>query len=387
MLQQITPRITSVGVDNPNADLFEEQFVLNHGMSYNSYAILADKIAVMDSVEAGHGEIWMENVLEATSGRQPDYLVVHHMEPDHSACILEAMKRWPGMTLVGSQQAIGMLTAFFPGSDFSDRTKAVREGDTLDLGGAVLRFYAAPMVHWPEVMVSVEQESRVLFSADAFGKFGSLQYADEWINEARRYYFNIVGKYGHQVSRLLAKLSKAEISTIAPLHGPVLTGDLRPYLNLYTAWSSYLPEARGVMIAYASIYGGTEKAALRLAEMLRMADAGEVTVMNLCRCDQSEALAQAFRLSSLVVAAPTYDAGLYPAMYDFLHHLAIKNFCHRRAAIIENGSWAPAAGKVMASMLEQMSDIEILEPRVTIKSRLNADSLAQLSSLAEALMR
>lgn len=379
----ITSSIRYVGVDDMTTDLFEEQYPLPHGMSYNSYVILDEKIAVLDSVEAGQGSLWLQQIEAATGGKAPDYLVVHHMEPDHSACITAILSRYPALKLVASTQAIGMLPQFFPHFDFSGRTIAVKEGDTLPLGSHTLRFYAAPMVHWPEVLVSYEISEHVLFSADAFGKFGALQYPDEWDNEARRYYINIVGKYGAQVTRLLDKLSVPPISIITPLHGPVLKNDLKHHLDLYRTWSSYQPETRGTLVAYASIYGGTADAATQLAETLRLADAGEVVLMNLCRADQSEAVAQAFRLSSMVIASPTYDAGLYPAMYDFLHHLAIKNYRNRRVGIIENGSWAPIAAKIMRSMIEPLPGIEIIEPVVTIRSRLNDASTALLQLLAQ----
>ena len=385
MLQQITPRIISVGVDDPNADLFEEQFVLNHGMSYNSYAILADRIAVMDSVEAGHGEMWMENILTATSGRQPDYLVVHHMEPDHSACILAAMERWPGMTLVGSQQAIGMLGGFFPGADFCGRTKAVREGDTLDLGGAVLRFYAAPMVHWPEVMVSVEQESRVLFSADAFGKFGSLQYADEWVNEARRYYFNIVGKYGSQVQALLKKAASLEIQMLCPLHGPILRENIGWFLDKYMHWSSYTPEESAVMIAYGSVYGNTEAAAFLLASRLAERGVRNVLLYDVSVTHPSLLVAEAFRCSHLIFASATYNAGIFPCMETLLLELKAHSLKNRTVGLLDNGTWAATAGNQMRTVLESMQNMTILEPVIHIKSALTEAQLPELDALADAV--
>lgn len=381
----LTPSIIYTGVDDQSEHMFEQQYPLPHGMSYNSYVILDDHIAIMDSVEEGRGDQWIRQIEEATDGRKPAYLVVHHMEPDHSASILKALDRWPGLTIVASAQAIGMLDRFFPGHDFAGCTRAVKEGDTLSLGSHTLTFYAAPMVHWPEVMVSVESSEKVLFSADAFGKFGALQYDDEWTNEARRYYTNIVGKYGPQVSRLLDKLEAPDIDMIAPLHGPVLKDNLSEYVALYRKWSSYTPETRGVLVAYASIYGGTAKAAMRIAEMLRGADAGEVTVMDLCACDQSEAVAQAFRLSGMVVASPTYDAGIYPAMHDFLYHLSIKGLRNRRAGIVENGSWAPVAGKLMRDMLAKMPGMEIVEPMVTVRSRLSEADMDPLRALAAAM--
>lgn len=382
MNQFVTPAIRFTGIDVPSADLFEQQYRLPHGMSYNSYVIIDSKIAVMDSVEAGSGMRWIRSVEEATGGRQPDYLVVHHMEPDHSSCVAMAMVRWPGLMLVASAKAISMLPQFFPGRDFADRAIAVKEGDVLDLGTHHLTFYAAPMVHWPEVMVSYESSERVLFSADAFGKFGSLQYADEWINEARRYYMNIVAKYGNQVQSLLRKLTAPPIDVIAPLHGPVLRGHLGYYVKLYDTWSRYQSECRGVLVAYASIYGGTEEAAVHIADVLRSKGVGDVTVMNLCLCDMSEAVAQAFRHSAMVVAAPTYDAGIFPAMHDFLYHLVIKGYRNRIVGVVENGSWAPVAGRLMRKMLETLPGITFAGDTVTIRSRMTADDETALAGLA-----
>ena len=335
MFDKVSDSIPYVGVDDMSAGLFEAQYPIPHGMSYNSYIILDREIAIMDSVEMGQGEIWLQQIEHHLDGRTPNYLIIHHMEPDHSACIDMAMNRWPQLRIVASQKAVGMLTQFFPECDYSSRAVAVKDGDTLSLGDHLLTFYSAPMVHWPEVIVSYEHSERILFSADAFGKFGALQYPDAWENEARRYYINIVGKYGPQVQAIMRKLDGVTVDTIAPLHGPVLRGDLTPYLNLYGKWSRYEPECRGVLVAYASIYGGTAAAALKIAEMLRARGAGEVVVTDLCRDDQSEAVAQAFRLSSMIVAAPTYDAGIYPAMHDFLYHLSIKNYRNRHVGIIE----------------------------------------------------
>ena len=382
MERQISPSIYYVGVDNPDQPKFENQYPLYHGMSYNSYVIRDRLTAVLDSVEAGQGEEWIRNVEEVAGSVQPDFLVVHHMEPDHSANIAAAIDRWPDIRVVCSAKAAQMLGQFFPERDFSDRVRIVKEGDTLELGAHTLQFYAAPMVHWPEVMVSYETSEHILFSADAFGKFGALQYEDDWTEEARRYYINIVGKYGNQVQSLLKKLDAPHILAIAPLHGPVLRAPLSRYLKLYDLWSTYRPETRGVLVAYASIYGGTEQAALRLAEMLRGEDCGEVVVADLSDCDQSEAIAQAFRLSSMVVAAPTYDAGLYPAMHDFLYHLTIKNYRNRRVGIIENGSWAPVAGRQMKAMLEPLPGVEIVEPIVTVRSRPNEATNEALAALA-----
>lgn len=385
MNQQVTPTITYIGIDMPGESLFERQYPLPKGMSYNSYLIADDKIAIMDSVETGGATQWIRQIEAAAGNRCPDYLVVHHMEPDHSACIMAAMDKWPTLTLVASQKAIAMLPQFFPGNDMTGRTLVVRQGDTLPLGHHMLHFFAAPMIHWPEVMVSYEEHDHILFSADAFGKFGALQFDDNWIDEARRYYINIVGKYGNQVQSLLTKLAEPPISIIAPLHGPVLRSDLSPYLKLYDKWSRYEPECRGVLVAYASIYGGTEAAALRLAEILREENAGAVAVMDLTACDQSEAIAQAFRFSAMVAAAPTYDASLYPAMHDFLHHLALKNYRNRRVGLIENGSWAPVAARQMRAMLEPLPAVTIVDPVVTIRSRPDENTPAALRALAKAI--
>lgn len=384
MNRNVATSIFSVGIDDPSISLFEQQYMLSRGMSYNSYTIVDDRITVMDSVEAGHADQWIRQIEAVAGGRDVDYLVVQHMEPDHSASILSATDRWPGMKIVISAKGAAMLGQFFPGADLSDRIQTVKEGDILTLGTHTLRFYAAPMVHWPEVIVSYEEHEHVLFSADAFGKFGAVQYADDWVSEARRYYINIVGKYGNQVQSLLKKLTELSISIIAPLHGSVLRGNLAPYLQLYDTWSRYEPECRGVLVAYASIYGGTAEAACRLAEMLRERDCGDVVVMDLSLTDQAEAVAQAFRLSAMVVAAPTYDASLYPAMYDFLHHLAIKNYRNRRVGLIENGSWAPVAARQMRDML-QLPGVEIVEPTVTIRSRATAETMAELGKLADAM--
>lgn len=382
---QVTAGVRSVGVDAPDEQFFENQYPLPHGMSYNSYVVVGARIAVMDSVEAGRGAQWLRQIEEAVEERVPDYLVVQHVEPDHSACILEAITRWPGLQIVATAKAVAMLSQFFPGSGIASRCRVVKEGDTLDLGGRILRFFSAPMVHWPEVMMTYDETGRVLFSADAFGKFGALQHPDNWVDEARRYYMNIVNKYGAQVQSVLKKIAPLPVEIIAPLHGPVLKGDLRPYLSLYDTWSNYRPETRGVLVAYASIYGGTADVALRLAEKLRELNAGCVVVADLCHCDHSEALAQAFRLTTTVLAAPTYDAGIFPAMHDFIYHLTIKNFRNRRVALIENGSWAPAAGRLMAGMLEPLPGIEYIGPVVTIKSVADAAVIAETERLARAI--
>lgn len=385
MNQNVTPSIFSVGIDDPNAQLFEQQYKLTRGMSYNSYAIIDRQIAVVDSVEAGHADQWLRQINEATDDRAVDYLIVQHMEPDHSACIMEAVDRWPDLKIVTTAKSAAMLAQFFPQADLSGRIQTVKEGENLQLGEHTLRFIMAPMVHWPEVMVTYDETDKVLFSADAFGKFGAVQYTDDWVSEARRYYINIVGKYGAQVQALMRKLQEPAIRIIAPLHGPVLRENLAFYVDLYHRWSRYEPECKGILVAYSSIYGGTAEAANRLAEMLRRRNCGEIVTMDLSLTDQAEAVAQAFRLSGMVVAAPTYDASLYPPMHDFLHHLRLKNYRNRRVGMIENGSWAPIAAKLMREMLQPLQGVEIVEPVVTVRSRLNAANIDQLETLADAM--
>lgn len=386
MAKKIADDIVFVGIDDASVRRFESQYPTPLGMSYNSYVIADEKIAVMDSVESHGGEQWLTDIVSATEGREPDYLVVHHMEPDHSANIALALHHFPDMTIVASAAALRMLPRFFPDVDFSGRTMAVKEGDVVNLGHHNLTFYAAPMVHWPEVMVSYDAYSRTLFSADAFGKFGSLQYADDWTPEARRYYVNIVGKYGAQVQSLLKKLKDLDIARIAPLHGPVLGTDLERYLNLYDAWSSYRPETEGVLVAYASIYGGTAEAALMLADSLRRGGINQVAAIDLTVTDVSEAVAQAFRLSHLVLACPTYDAGLFPPMEEFITHLASKNFSNRPVAYIENGSWAPMAASIMQKRMEEMKGIIRIEPKVTIPSRVDAATKTAIDELSKAII-
>ena len=385
MATKISDSITYVGIDDLSTRLFEAQYPTPKGMSYNSYVILDDRIAVMDSVEAGGGEAWIADILAATERREPDFLVVHHMEPDHSACILQALERFPNLTLVASAPALKMVPQFFPEINIDGRTLTVKEGSELDLGHHKLTFYTAPMVHWPEVLVSYESTSRTLFSADAFGKFGAIQAGGEWTDEARRYYINIVGRYGAQVQSLLKKLMPVTVDRIAPLHGPVLDAPLDKYLGLYDAWSSYRPETRGVLVAYASIYGGTAEAALELADKLRSEGVEEIVTIDLTTGSLSEAVAQAFRMSHIVLASATYDAGLFPAMHDFIHHLNLKNFRNRTVGYIENGSWAPVAAKRMSALMATMPDIVDLSPVVTVRSRLDAASRAKLHELDNAV--
>ena len=394
MTLTISPAIRYIGVDDNDLDLFESQYLVPEGMSYNSYVILDDRIAVLDTSDARTADAWMRNLEEALQGRQPDYLVVHHMEPDHSACAAALLEKYPKLTLVASSIALKMLPQFFPGVQLEGRIRTVNEGDTLPLGAHTLRFFAAAMVHWPEVMMSFEETEKVLFSADAFGKFGALEQTGgfwctpdyDWACEARRYYFNIVGKYGAQVQRVLAKLVPLGVQTICPLHGPMLRDTLAEVFQLYQTWSSYGVETPGVFVAYASIHGGTAEAAEKFAEMLREKGCPKVATSDLTRDDLAEAIEDAFRYGTLVVAASSYDAGLFPPMYDFLWHLQIKGWQKRRAAVIENGSWAPTAGRVMTEMLSAMKDVQIVGEKVTIRSRMQPSDLPALEALADAVL-
>ncbi len=378
--------IKYIGVDDLDLDLFESQYIIPNGISYNSYLILDEKVAVMDTVDSRKFRTWRSNLHSELEGRTPDYLIVHHMEPDHVGDIVALMDDYPEMMIVASARAVQMMPQFFEGVDFTPRTIAVKEGDTLSLGAHTLHFMMAPMVHWPEVMVSYDELSKVVFSADAFGKFGALAHDEEWACEARRYYFNICGKYGVPVQALLKKLAALDVEVICPLHGPILTENLDYYIGLYDTWSKYEPETEGVFIAFASIHGGTAAAAEKLAEILRAKGAPKVSVADLSRDDMAEAVEDAFRMSKLVVAASSYDSGVFPPMYDFLHHLQIKSFQKRRVAIVENGSWAPSAGRVMRAMLGEMKDLEIVEPMVTIRSRMKSTDLPAMEALADALL-
>lgn len=380
----ITESIKYIGVDDTDLDLFESQYIIPNGVSYNSYIILDEKIAIMDSVDNRKSDEWLAKVETTLAGRTPDYLVVQHMEPDHAGSIAHIAEIYPSMQIVASARAIQMMPQFFHELEFAQRTIAVKEGDTLSLGTHTLQFFMAPMVHWPEVMVTYEQSEKILFSADGFGKFGALSHDEEWACEARRYYFNICGKYGAQVQALLKKAATLDIKQICPLHGPVLNENLGYYISLYDTWSSYRPEAEGVFIAYASIHGGTAKAAHTFADMLRQRGV-KVSIADLSRDDMAEAIEDAFKYDRLVVAASSYDADVFPPMYDFLHHLKLKAYQKRKVGIIENGSWAPCACRVMRSMLEQMKDIEIIEPMVTIRSRLKPEDMPAMEALAEAM--
>ncbi len=381
----ITDTIKYVGTDDREIDLFESQYIVPNGVSYNSYVILDEKIAVMDGVDERAEEVWFQNLEKVLDGKMPDYLVVSHMEPDHAGNIQKFMEKYPQTQLVVNAKALSMLPQFFT-LDMSARSVVVKEGDELSLGNHVLTFVMAPMVHWPEVMVSYEKTEKILFSADAFGKFGALDAEEDWACEARRYYFNIVGKYGMQVQALLKKASALDIRVICPLHGPILSENLDFYLGKYQTWSSYEPEDKGILIAYASIHGNTGKAAEKLAELLRAKGAEKVVVSDLAREDMAEVIEDAFRYDRMVLAAATYDAGVFPCMDSFLARLKSKNFQKRTVGLIENGSWAPMAGKVMKDSLSQMKEITVLEPVVTIKSTLNEASAEQLELLADALV-
>ena len=380
--------IKYIGVDDLDIDLFESQYVVPEGMSYNSYLIEDEKIAIMDTADRRKAEEWKANLTAALAGRKPSYLISHHMEPDHASLIAEALEAYPEMQLVCSAQALKMLPNFFDGFPFEGRVLTVKEGDTLSLGSHTLHFIAAPMVHWPEVMMSYDDKEKVLFAADGFGKFGALvNETDDWACEARRYYFNICGKYGVQVQNVLKKASALDIQTICPLHGPVLKGEaLKEAVRLYDVWSRYEPESEGVLVAYASIHGGTAKAAERLGELLKEKGAKKVVVSDLSRDDMAEVIEDAFRYPNIVVCAASYDGGVFPVMHDFLYHLQIKNYQKRRFGIVENGSWAPSAGRVMREMIEAMKDCEIAEPMVTIRSRMKPADEELLEKLAEAIM-
>lgn len=388
MEMNISPDIRYIGVDDLDIDLFENQYIVPEGMSYNSWLIADSQVAILDTADARLAEEWKRHLTQALADRQPDYLVVHHMEPDHASLVAWAMEQYPAMQIVCSTQAAKMLPQFFEGIKADGRVRIVKEGDTLCLGQHTLRFIGAPMVHWPEVLMSYEEKSGTLFSADAFGKFGALQNEnDDWACEARRYYFNICGKYGTQVKNVLKKATSPCPQAICPLHGPVLRGAaLQQAVSLYETWSSYEPESEGVLVAYASIHGGTKKAAERLADMLREKGAKKVVLADLTRSDMAEVIEDAFRYPALVVAASSYDAGVFPVMHDFLYHLQIKNYQKRRLGIVENGSWAPTAGRVMRAMIEQLKDCEIVEPMVTIRSRMKEADLPQLELLAQAML-
>ena len=383
---KVTDDIKYIGVNDHEVDLFEGQFEVPLGMAYNSYVIKDEKIAVMDTVDQNFGDEWLQNLKSEIGDAKVDFLVVHHMEPDHSANIAKFAAAYPEATIVSSLPAFAMMKNFF-GTDFADRRVIVKEGDTLALGRHTLAFVGAPLVHWPEVIFSFEQSEKVLFSADAFGKFGVYDAdPDDWACEARRYYFNIVGKYGAQVQAVLKKVAPLGVQTICPLHGPVLAENLEYYLGKYNTWSSYVPEDKGVLIAFTSIYGHTAKAAEVLAKELETAGVEKVVVSDLARSDMAEVLEDAFRYDRMVVMAPTYDAGVFPVMEEFLNHLKSKNYSNRKVGVVENGSWAPMAAKKMIEALSAMKKITLCETTVSIKSALNADSTAALKQLAKELV-
>lgn len=381
----ISDAIKYIGVDDKDIDLFESQYIVPNGISYNSYVILDEKICVLDTVDKRKTDEWFANLENVLDGKAPDYLVINHLEPDHASNIKALADKYPDMKLVGNAKTFNMLPQFFD-IDLTDRTVTVKEGDTLNLGEHTLSFYMAPMVHWPEVMVTYESKEKVLFSADGFGKFGALDTDEDWACEARRYYFNICGKYGVQVQALLKKAAKLDIEKICPLHGPVLTENLGYYINLYDIWSKYEPEVDGIFIAYCSIHGNTEKAALKLYDVLKEKTDKKIAVSDLSRSDMAENVEDAFKYSTLVVAAPSYDGGVFPVMNDFLHHLKIKGYKNRKVAMIENGSWAPCAIKSMQPYFDEMKGIEISDAKVTIRSTMTAENEVQLAALADSII-
>ena len=393
MVRKLNNHVQYIGSDDVSIDLFESQYIVPEGMSYNSYLITDAKTAILDTSDVRKADEWKHSLQEALSGRKPDYLVVHHMEPDHSALIKWVLDTYPGVELVAGAQALRMLPQFFPAIQLEGRTMAVKEGDVLELGEHSLRFIAAPMVHWPEVMMSFDAADGALYSADGFGKFGALgkcgfygREDDDWACEARRYYFNIVGKYGPQVQAVLAKAATLPVKTIRPLHGPILEDDLGEYIRLYDLWSRYEPETDGILIAVASIHGGTMEAAQHLAHLLGEKGAPKVVLTDLSRSDFAENVEDAFRYPKVILAAASYDAGLFTPMYEFLHRLQIKGWQRRKVGIIENGSWAPSAGRVMKEMLAQMKNIQIVEPQVTIRSRMKREDLPAIHALADAIL-
>ncbi|MGN1087031.1 MAG: FprA family A-type flavoprotein [Porcipelethomonas sp.] len=383
---KISDAVLYIGVDDREIDLFESQYDVPNGVSYNSYIIIDEKIAVMDTADMRVSEKWFANLEKALAGKTPDYLVISHLEPDHAGNIKLAAEKYPEMKLVLNAKSAAMLPQFFD-IDVADRSVIVKEGDELSLGNHTLHFFMAPMVHWPEVMVEYEKTEKILFSADGFGKFGALDTDEDWACEARRYYFNIVGKYGAQVQALLKKASALDIKTICPLHGPILSENLEYYIGKYATWSSYEPEDEGVLVAYASIHGNTAAAAKKMKEILESKGAKKVAITDLARDDMAEAVEDAFRYNALVLAASSYDAGVFPCMEEFLHHLKAKNYQKRTVGIIENGSWAPSAAKTMKGILEGMKNITLTEPVVTIKSTMKDSDIPKMEELAEAVLK
>ena len=382
---EISDSIRYIGCDDHTIDLFESQYKVPNGVSYNSYLIMDDKIAIMDTVDSRATKEWIDRLESELSGRKPDYLIISHMEPDHSSNIGLLGKKYPELKFVGNTKTFQMLKQFFD-MDISNRTVEVKEGDTLELGKHTLQFIMAPMIHWPEVMMEYEKTEKVLFSADGFGKFGALDVDEEWACEARRYYINIVGKYGASVRAVLKKAANLDIQMIAPLHGPILKENLAYYIEKYNIWSSYQPEDEGILVAYASIHGNTKKAAIRMKEILESRGAKKVAITDLSRDDMAEAIEDAFRYDKMVLAAASYDGGVFPCMEDFLHHLKSKNFQKRTVALIENGTWAPVAAKTMKAVLEQMKEITLCDKVVSIKSVMKEADIAEMEALAEELM-
>ncbi len=381
----ISDSIFYVGADDTTLDLFESQYIVPEGVSYNSYVIMDDKITIMDTVDQRATDEWIDNVKNVLQEKTPAYLVVSHMEPDHAANIQKIAEMYPEMKIIGNAKTFSMMPQFFD-FDLSDRSVVVKEGEEISLGAHTLQFFMAPMVHWPEVMVTYEKSEKILFSADGFGKFGALSVEADWACEARRYYFNIVGKYGAQVQALLKKAATLDIQMICPLHGPILKENLDYYIDKYNTWSSYEPEDEGVLVAYASIHGNTAKAAEKMAEILKEKGAKKVVVSDLSREDMAEVIEDAFRYDKIVVAAATYDGGIFPVMEDFLRHLKSKNYQKRTVGIMENGSWAPMAGKQMRAILEEMKNLTICDSQVTIRSTMNDKNVEEMKRLAEELL-
>lgn len=386
MKVQISDAVKYIGVDDKTIDLFESQYIVPNGISYNSYVIMDEKIAVMDTVDKRKTDEWFANLEESLDGRTPDYLIIHHLEPDHASNIKALADKYPSMKLVGNAKTFSMMPQYFETLDLTDRTLTVKEGDELELGSHTLKFFMAPMVHWPEVMVSYENTEKILFSADGFGKFGALDTDEDWACEARRYYFNICGKYGAQVQALLKKAAALDIKTICPLHGPILSENLEYYINLYNTWSKYEPETDGVFIAYCSIHGNTKVAAKKLFDILQSKTDKKISIADLAREDMAECIEDAFRYSKMIVAAPSYDADVFPVMNDFLHHLKMKGYKNRKVGIIENGSWAPTAARVMNGYFESMKDITVAPTKVTIRASLKESDTAALEQLADEIL-
>lgn len=384
--KKITNSITYIGVNDENIDLFENQYAVPNGISYNSYLIKDEKNVIMDTVDKSMTEEWMENLEKELEGEKLDYIVISHLEPDHSGCIEEIIKKFPEIKLVGNKQTFSMLTQFYDIDSLDERKVEVTEGQTLSVGKNTLQFFMAPMVHWPEVMVTYEMNNKILFSADAFGKFGAIGTDEDWLCEARRYYFNIVGKYGIQVQMLLKKITNLKINKICPLHGPILEDNIDEYINKYDIWSKYIPEDNGILIVCASIHGNTLEAAYKLSEILKEIGAKKVIVSDLSRSDISEVIEDAFRYDKLVCMASSYNTKVFTPMQNLLQQLEGKNYQKRKVAIIENGSWAPSAAKTMKETIAKMKDIELIEPEITIKSRMNENTIEQMKNLAKNIL-